>query len=255
MKRSLIVILLFSMFIRICSAQDLWKQQRLEVFGGLGTTQFFGDVGGFSPGSNIIGLKDISFSQTRINISAGAKYRILKDLNVRLNLAYGMLHATDNRGSNESRGFDAKTSIFEPTILAEYYFIKSKLGDSYLFNQGRNGGGSLFSTLEFYFFTGAGGLMYNVKENDKLAAMGQKKGGFTAVIPVGLGVNLLFKPEFNLGLELGGRYSFSDYLDGYTSQHSRSNDVYYFLNVTFTYKLRTNSQGMPLFLAGGKRKF
>jgi hypothetical protein len=254
MKRSLIVIILFSMVVRICDAQDLWRQQRLEVFGGLGTTQFFGDVGGFSQGSNIIGLKDISLSQTRFNLSAGAKYKILKDLNLRLNLAYGMLHATDSRGSNESRGFEARTSIFEPTVMLEYYFIKSKLGDSYLFNQGRNeSGGSLFSSLEFYLFTGAGGLMYNVKENAKLAAASQKKGGFTAAIPVGLGVNLLFKPEFNIGLELGGRYTFSDYLDGYTSQHSRSNDVYYFLNVTFTYKIRTNSRGIPLFL--GKRNY
>jgi hypothetical protein len=255
MKRSLIVILLFLLFIRICDAQDLWKQQRVEVFGGLGTTQFFGDIGGFSQGSNIIGLKDISFLQTRYNISAGAKYKILKDLNVRLNLAYGMFHATDSRGSNELRGFDAKTTIFEPSILAEYYFIKSKLGDSYLFNKDRGVSlGSLFSSVEFYFFTGAGGLLYNVKENAKLAAMGQPKSGFTAVIPVGIGANLLFKPEFNLGVELGGRYSFSDYLDGYSSQYSRSNDVYYFFNVTFTYKIRTNSQGIPLFLVS-RRKF
>jgi hypothetical protein len=68
-----------------------------------------------------------------------------------------------------------------------------------------------------------------------------------------LGVNLLFKPDYNLGLELGGRYAFSDYLDGYTSQFSSSNDVYYFLNVTFTYKIRTNAKGVPSFLS--KRRF
>ena len=76
-----------------------------------------------------------------------------------------------------------------------------------------------------------------------------KKSGFTAVIPVGIGVNLLFKPEYNLGVELGGRYSFSDYLEGYTSQYSSSNDVYYFLNVTFTYKITTNAKGWPFFLS------
>jgi hypothetical protein len=57
-------------------------------------------------------------------------------------------------------------------------------------------------------------------------------------------------PDYNVGLELGGRYTFSDYLDGYTSQHSRSNDVYYFFNVTFTYKLLTGKNGLPAFLSG-----
>ena len=254
MKRTLVVIILFCTIAKIALSQELWRRHRVELVAGLGTTQFFGDIGGFSKSEDILGLKDISFKQTRFNFNLAAKYRILKDLNIRLNLASGMLHATDTRGSNESRGFEAKTTILEPALLAEYYFIKSKLGESYLFSEGRNASaGSIFSSLEFYTFTGVGGLLYNVNRNDKLAAMGLKNNGFTAVIPVGLGVNLLFKPEYNLGLEIGGRYAFSDYLDAYTSQHSSSNDVYYFLNVTFTYKIQTNANGLPLFL--GKRKF
>jgi hypothetical protein len=215
---------------------------------GIGTTQFFGDVGGFTQGKNIIGLKDISFLQTRFNFSAGLKYRILKDLNVRVNLAYGKLHASDKRGSNESRGFEAKTSIFEPSVIGEYYFIKSGLGESYLFSSGRGDySGNLFSALDFYAFLGVGGVSYNVDRNAKLKARGLQNGGFAPVIPVGLGVALLLKSQYNLGIELGGRYAFSDYLDGYTSQQSRSNDVYYFLNVTFTYKIRTNDNGLPAF--------
>jgi len=254
MKRYFVVIILCCFVVQLSEAQEIWKQQRLEAVGGLGITQFFGDVGGFSKGDNIIGIKDFSFLQTRYNVGVGAKYKILRDVNVRFNLAYGRFSATDSRGSNEGRGFEAKTTIIEPSIMGEYYFIKSDLGDSYLFNQGRSSrGGSILSALEFYFFTGVGGLSYHVKENAKLAATGLKKGGFAPVIPAGLGLNLLFKPEFNLGVEFGGRYAFSDYLDGYTSQHSSSNDVYYFLNVTFTYKIRTNTKGIPFFL--NKRRF
>jgi hypothetical protein len=166
-----------------------------------------------------------------------------------------MLNATDDRGSNESRKMEARTTFFEPVLIGEYYFIKSKLGDSYLFSSGKSKRRTnLFSALEFYAFTGIGGLSYNVKGNAILEADPKfKKSGFTAVIPVGVGVNLLFKPEYNLGVELGGRYAFSDYLDGYTSQHSSSNDVYYFLNVTFTYKIKTGSNGLPSFLS--KRRF
>jgi hypothetical protein len=254
MKRIPFVIILFSVFFQVSLAQDLWHRKRYEAFAGIGTSQFFGDVGGFTKGKNIIGLKDISFLQTRFNFTAGVKYRILNDLNVRVNLAYGMLHATDKRGSNESRGFEARTSIFEPSVIAEYYFIKSKLGESYLFNAGRgSASSSLFSAVEYYAFLGIGGVNYSVNGNDKLIALGLQSGGFAPVIPVGVGATLLFKPEYNLGIELGGRYSFSDYLDGYTSQHSSSNDVYYFLNVTFTYKIRTNDNGVPSFLS--KRRY
>jgi hypothetical protein len=252
MKRTLVVAILFLVIVQLSEAQ-LWKSKRYEVVASVGTTQFFGDIGGYSKGENVIGLKDISFMQTRFNLATGLKYKVLKDFNVRLNLAFGMLHATDEQGSNEERGMEAKTTIFEPTLTAEYYFIKSKLENSFLFSSGRGSSGStLFQTLEFYAFTGIGGLSYNVKGNEELIAAGQKSSGFTAVIPVGIGMNLLFKPEFNLGLELGGRYSFSDYLDGYSSQYSSSNDVYYFFNVTFTYKIKTSSNGWPTFLSKNK---
>jgi hypothetical protein len=254
MRHTFIVVILFCFVVNISDAQEIWKQQRLEAAGGLGITQFFGDVGGYSQGENIIGLKDISFIQTRFNITGALKYKLMRDFNIRFNMVYGKLFASDSRGSNEARGFEAKTTIFEPTLMGEYYFIKSDLGDSYLFNQGRSSrGGNLMSALEFYVFAGIGGVSYNAKVNDQLAAQNLQHSGFAPVIPAGLGVNLLFQPEFNVGVEIGGRYAFTDYLDGYTSQYSSSNDVYYFLNVTFTYKIKTNIKGIPLFL--NKRRF
>lgn len=44
-----------------------------------------------------------------------------------------------------------------------------------------------------------------------------------------------------------GRYTFSDGLDGYTSQYSSSNDVYYFLNFVISCKLKTGENGWPSF--------
>ena len=56
-----------------------------------------------------------------------------------------------------------------------------------------------------------------------------------------------YSPDFNFGVEIGGRYTTTDYLDGYSSQYSKSNDVYYFLNVTVTYKMKTGKNGLPSF--------
>jgi hypothetical protein len=222
--------------------------KRYEAVAGIGPTFFFGDIGGYSKTKNILGLKDMSFRQTRFNLNLNIKYRITADINARLSLAYGFLHATDTRGSNEGRGFEAAISIFEPALIGEYYFIKNRSERSYLFTKGRNGSGNgLLKSLDFYVFTGIGGLSYSIKGNDKLVAHGIDPGGFTAVIPGGLGTTLVYTPNFSFGLELGGRYTFTDNLDGYTSQYSSSKDVYYFFNFTITYKMKTGSNGLPSF--------
>ncbi len=248
MKRSLLMLILFCLMGHITEAQ-LWKLKRYELSGGLGPTFFFGDVGGFSQGENILGLKDMSFLQTRINGDISFKYRIIQTVSARLSFSGGLLKATDERGSNEGRGFEASTAFFQPALIGEYYFIKNRSENSYIFvSSGKRFFSTLINSLDFYAFTGVGGMMYTVSGNTKLEnASGFKSGGFTPVIPIGVGTSLIFSPNFNFGVEIGGRYTFSDYLDGYTSQYSSSNDVYYYLNFVVTYKVKTGKNGWPSF--------
>ena len=248
MKRSFLTILLLCFIVSFTEAQMIWKQKRYEAVVGIGPSFFFGDIGGYSQGKNILGIKDITLKQTRFDFNANFKYRITQDINIRLSLTSGFLHATDIRGSNENRGFEASTIIIEPALLGEYYFIKNKTENSYLFSKGENPTLSgIFKSLDFYVFAGIGGVGYSIKGNSKLENFGINPGGFTAVIPFGLGTTLIYSPNFNFGVELSGRYTFSDRLDGYPSQYSRSNDVYYFLNFTITYKLKTGANGWPSF--------
>lgn len=251
MKRSVLIGLLFCLiytFTENQSAGQLWKMKRYEAVAGLGPSFLFSDIGGYSKSENFLGIKDLILSQTRFDLNFSLKYRITTDFNVRLSLTYGFFHASDQKGSNEGRDFESSTSIFEPALIGEYYFIKNKAESSYLFSKGRGSGlRGFLGSLDFYVFSGIGGLSYSVKGNDKLTAKGYDSGGFTAVIPVGIGSTLVYSPEFNFGVEIGGRYSFSDYLEGYTSQYSSSNDVYYFLNFTITYKLKTGPNGFPSF--------
>jgi hypothetical protein len=251
MKRSLSILMIISVLFILemeNSYAQLWKMSRFEASAGLGPSFFFGDIGGFSKGDNALGIKDVTFLQTRVNFNLNFKYRIIRDLNVRLSLTSGLLKATDIRGSNEGRDYASIINIFEPAIIGEYYFLKNRSESSWRFMRGRDKGlGGLMRSLDVYFLTGIGGLAYSSEGNEKLVRAGSTTKGFTAVIPVGFGANMVYSPNFNFGVELAGRYSFSDYIDGYTSQYSRSNDVYYFLNFTFTYKLRTGSNGLPTF--------
>jgi hypothetical protein len=247
MKRFILVILFICLLVQFSAAQ-IWELKRYEVIAGLGTSHFFGDIGGYSRNKNIAGLRDLSINQTRFNVNANLRYRITQNFSTRFSLTYGLFHATDMRGSNEERGFEAGISIIEPALLLEYYFIKNKAESSYLFTKGRAGSkGGLLKSLDFYVFSGFGGLYYNINANQKLRIQGLDPSGFTAVVPVGLGTSLIFSPNINFGVEFSGRYSFSDNLDGYTSQYSNSNDVYYFLNFTVTYKLKTAANGLPSF--------
>ena len=251
MKRSILFILIFTMLFSMSEVQSsaqLWKMRRYELVAGIGPSFFFGDVGGFSQSENWLGLKDITFKQTRIDLNLNFKYRLSQHFNARASFTYALFHATDIRGSNENREFEASISGFEPALIGEYYFIKNKSETSYLFTRGKgNRSRSLLKSLDFYAFTGIGGLIYSIKPNENLERTGLDTKGFATIIPVGLGTTLIYSPDINFGLELGGRYAFSDYIDGYTSQYSSSNDVYYFFNFTFTYKLKTGPRGFPSF--------
>ncbi|MGD0757146.1 MAG: hypothetical protein ABR927_19040, partial [Bacteroidales bacterium] len=125
MKRSFLTILLLTFIVSLTDAQ-IWQLRKYEVVIGLGPSFFFGDIGGYSQTKDILGIRDITLKQTRFDFNANFKYRITQTVNIRLSLATGFLHATDVRGSNENRGFEASTLIFEPSLIGEYYFIKNK---------------------------------------------------------------------------------------------------------------------------------
>ena len=246
--------ILFSLVIFLCapySGAQLWKMKRYEVTAGIGTSQFYGDVGGFTIGENALGLKDLTLKQTRFNVNGSFRYFFTDNLAARLNLSYIMLHATDERGSNQDRRFEAVTSVFEPSLIGEYYFVRNRERNSFLFQtyrgRSRNRVRDFFRSIDIYALTGFGGAGFIDNPNDALEARGLPTSGFAAIVPLGLGAKLAFDPNILFGIELTGRYSFSDYLDGYTSQWSARNDVYHTFSVTFNYRIKTARNGLPSF--------
>ena len=245
MKRLLLFVMILCITAPFSSAQ-LWKWKRWETSLGVGPSFSFDDIGGYSRSKNLLGFRDLSYRQIMFDINGNIKYRLTRTLNARVSGTLGMLHGVDTWGSNEGRAMEATTILAEPALLGEYYFVKNRSESSYLFLRGR-GFWKLLSSLDFYAFAGFGGVYYNVKGNPPLVEHGMKESGFSALIPVGLGASLIYTPNYNIGLELGGRYTFTDYIDGYTSQYSTANDVYYFLNFTVTYKVKAGPHGLPSF--------
>jgi hypothetical protein len=239
MRNSLVIVLAL-IFLSSSANAQLWQARRIEVTGGAGTSQMYGDIGGYTPGKNILGLRDFTFLQTRFSINANVRYRFLEDVSVRGNFTFGTLFATDARGSHASRGYQSSTTFFEPSVLLEYYFIKAKEENNFLFLKGKDKEKrSFFSLCDFYVFAGIGGVAYNVTPNATLAPVATPLNGFAPVIPAGIGINYNYSGNVKLGLEFGVRYPFTDNLDGYTDRFSQYNDIYQILNLTFTYKLKT----------------
>jgi hypothetical protein len=253
MKRSLLVVIILCFAVQLSDAQ-LWKLRRWEAQFGVGPSFSFPDIGGYTQGDNILGFKDLSYRQTRFDINGSLRYRLSRTANMRLSLTYAMLHATDVRGSNEGREYESVTSLFEPALMFEYYFIKNRYESSYLFLKGKSLW-ALLSSLDFYAFAGVGGASFSVDANDALIERGITEPGSTddhglsLVVPGGIGATLIYNPNLNFGVEFAGRWANTDYLDGFNPDilPNKAKDKYYFLNFTVTYKLKTSSKGLPSF--------
>jgi hypothetical protein len=246
MKRVFLLLLLLAFIYPVTNAQ-LWKLRRYEIYGGIGTAQVFGDIGGYSIGENALGLKDLMIKQTRFNLKAGMRYRIQEKFALTFDLDFGLMSASDAKGSNESRGYESSISLFETIFKAEYYFLKNNAESSYRFIKGERMFNSVLARLDGYVYTGLGPAFYSAKPNEALEERDIKNSGVALAIPVGLGFNYLFRPNSMIGLDFGMRYTTSDYIDGYTSQYSSRNDVYYFMTFVFTQKLKTSERGLPSF--------
>jgi hypothetical protein len=220
---------------------QLWKLRRVEITGGFGTTHFMGDVGGFTEGNNYGGFRDISFQNTGWNAGLSVGYRITSGFSARADFTGGYFSADDVRGSNTDRGFSATMPFFEASLSGQVFFIKNRMEERYLFIRGKRT--SLipeFHHYDLYAFAGIGALSYQVIPNAGLDAAPQRTAlsGIIPVAPIGIGIARSFPRNSKLGLELGRRFTQSDELDGYSAAGSRF-DVYYFFDITYTWKIRT----------------
>lgn len=257
-KRLILMCMVVLLTAPFASAQ-LWKMKRYEATAGVGTSQFYGDIGGFTIGENALGFKDITFRQTRFSVNGSFRYFITDNIAARLSFTWAMLHADDIRGSNnDGRLYETTSFIYEPALLGEYYFVRNRERNSFLFQtymyRRNNRLRDFLRSIDVYALTGIGGAGYNVfYGNEKIQSRwetdpSQKRNGFTAVIPLGVGAKLAIDPNLLIGIELAGRYALADYLDGYSSeQYSRRNDAYHTFSVTVNYRIKTARNGLPNF--------
>jgi len=227
-----------------------WKLRRIEIGGGLGMTQIFGDIGGTIDRNSWYGLKDIKIDETRMAFPLFIRYRLDPIYAVRFNSVLGFGNGTDEDSRND-RGRSYKTMLLEFSLQGEYYFLaeERRYKSAAMFN--RRGMLNNYMSFGAYGFAGIGGVYSraNVIVPDPAPYDKVKNNNIGAVIPFGIGLKYIIDDRWLINSELGYRISFTDYIEGYKqTQDSKHYDVYYFLNVSVGYHLKTTRKGLPVFL-------
>ena len=124
-----------------------------------------------------------------------------------------------------NRNLHFRSHVHEISGQMEFFFTKEQQGHRY---QIKNAKGMKSYNFQAYGFVGVGGIFYNPQARYKgnwvnlqpLGTEGQglpdgpkKYSRFTVVIPYGFGVKDAINKEWSIGLEVGIRKTFSDYID------------------------------------------
>lgn len=204
-----------------------WQSTRLEFLLGVGPSVFLGDLGG-QDGVGQPFVYDIEPTLTRHSVSGGIRYYLTEHTSVRAIFSHAQVRGDDaltNYPNRRYRNVNFKSSIMELAGLYEFHILKPKIlhmtgaGSTRIFNGNR---------LGVYAFGGLGGFYFNPKgqlgsayyplqplntEGQGFADGPKKYRRVSMSLPTGGGAFWLLNHNFTIGLDVGYRWTLTDYID------------------------------------------
>lgn len=252
MNRFLYILIVFILiFLNQLDAQR-WKRTRYEVLYGINTINAFTDLGGGNGDAKPLFL-DLDIQGTRPGVYVGARYKYRELIAFRYNLLFSLIKASDTYtkwDSRQNRNVSVNTPLLENSLVAEYSLQKERFGTRYTFSNLRRFN---FKYVNVFLYAGIGGIFAppNTKNQmfhaNRLVAEGDSYHTFNLCFPMGIGFKYGIDRRTSFSLDVGHRYTTTDYLDGISDIHSERNDSYFVLIFHLTYKLRTARSGLPKF--------
>lgn len=221
MRNFLVIFILFAL--SMTSIGQHWKFLRHEATIGVGTSNFFGELGGANDigSSGIKGFKDLDLKMTRPTITAGYRFYINPYLAIRGDLGYGRLNGNDaltTEPFRQNRNLHFRSPVVELSGRIEFYPLREYFGHLY-----RTNGviGKKVNHWSPYIFVGIGGAWFNPKAQyagkwEALKPLQTENVDYKrimGILPFGVGVKYGISNQMSIGLEMGLRYTTSDYID------------------------------------------
>lgn len=222
MKNILIILLTSIISLTTVNAQS-WKFLKNEFSFGIGATSFLGDLGGANrvASRNIQGIRDFDFNATRPAVHVGYRRFFSPHLSAKGGFTFGQVSGDDALTSEQfrqSRNLHFRSPILELAVQIEYFPFREYFGHIY-----RSNGvvGKRVNHLSPYLFAGIGGFYFNPKAEfqgnwEKLRPLkteGVDYNSISLAIPLGLGLKYAIDKQWSIGLEVGLRYTMTDYID------------------------------------------
>ncbi len=232
-KRTLTTLLLLLLVASMAQAQR-WKRNRYEFNFGVGVSNFLGELGG----ANQVGthyFKDFEWSLTNFAASVGLRYKLSSYFALNSHLTYGRISGDDKLTTEfyrHYRNLSFYSNIYEFNINFEGAYQEEQMGRLYRL-KGHHGG-KLGYEIYMYAFAGVGIFYFDPKttyqgKTYRLQPLGTEGEGWDPAkskyslvqfcIPLGLGFKYTLDQTWGVGLEVGMRKTFTDYLDDVSTNY------------------------------------
>jgi len=204
------LMMMLQLFSVRAAAQFSLHNFHLSFFGGM--ANYHGDLQN----------KWFTFSQSKFAGGIGGTYDLSDHVSLRGTLVYSHLAADDKLGNDHARNLNFHTKLYEASGGVEYYI--TPLNEHVLTPY-------VFGAIAVYHFNpstfDSSGKMYGLK------ALNTEGEGFVAgrpaynvnqfAIPFGAGVKFSLSENINVGIEIGFRKLFTDYLDDVSTTYVDEN--------------------------------
>jgi len=198
-----------------------------QIIVAFGASNFLGELGG----ANQIGtffVKDLEFAATRPSAAIGYRYKFNRFLALKGGLHYLLLSGNDNLTQEpfrNNRNLSFRSHIFELSAQGEFFFTKESQGHLYRI---KNAKGKKNYKIQGYVFAGVGVFYYNPQakyhgkwvnlrplstEGEGLPGGPKKYSPVSVCIPYGIGLSEGIGKDWSIGIEVGIRKTFTDYID------------------------------------------
>jgi len=203
----------------------------------------FAGIGNYSGDVNPMATPDMS--ESGLSVGVVAQTSISPRIGFRASLLYAGLRGDDRKyPERNGRNFRFETDLIELAAMMEWEPFG---GDRYYADA--RGALVMDKLISPYFFTGIAvglanldtdfsdypgnqlSILDGIREDEAIG----NSATFLA-IPIGAGLKFDVTPTFTFALEVGGRYSLSDYIDGISAAAGKSTDLYFASGLILYYR-------------------